>query len=66
MIRMQTWTPYGGQLKINPSKDMTIQRIAPNAWVVSHAGQSATFIGYNFIMMVDWATRMQRLAAAGV
>jgi|CXWL01.1.fsa_nt_gi hypothetical protein len=45
---------------------MTIQRMAPNAWAVSHAGRTSTFFVFNFIAMVEWAHKMQRLAAAGV
>ena len=47
---------------------MTIQKMAgvKNVWFVSHCGQHATFLMYDFIAMYEWAYKMQRLSAAGV
>lgn len=45
---------------------MTIQRMASNAWIVSHSGQSCTFLRFDFIAMVLWARNMQTLSAVGV
>jgi hypothetical protein len=50
----------------NNRRIMTIQKMAPNAWVVSHCGQMATFLRYDFIAMYEWASRMQALKRAGV
>lgn len=40
---------------------MTIQWLAPNAAIVSHAGRMCTFINSSFIEMVAWALKVQRL-----
>lgn len=48
---------------------MTIQKMAKNAWMASHCGSTATFIGtfdQVFGRMYSWARKMQVLAAAGV